>query len=77
MPGENLARRIFAEFPETRIVAITSAQGLGQAIRKVRAGGRVIPRPAAEMESEALSACELQVLQLAACRNGGSTALTP
>src|SRR6266480_3388604 len=27
MPGEELARRILAEFPRTRIVAITGAQG--------------------------------------------------
>src|SRR5712672_2579427 len=27
MPGEDLARQVLAEFPRTRIVAITSAQG--------------------------------------------------
>src|SRR5260370_19287242 len=69
IPGEGLARRILAEFPRTRVVAITSAQGhvharraldagvhgfmskaaprsdLVRAIRKVQAGGRVIPGP--------------------------------
>ncbi len=38
MPGEDLARRILAEFPETRIVAITSAQGHLQARRAFDAG---------------------------------------
>jgi len=33
MPGEDLARRILAEFPRTRIVAITSAQGHMHAAR--------------------------------------------
>src|ERR1044071_3638081 len=38
MPGEHLARRILAEFPETRIVAITSAQGRVEARRALDAG---------------------------------------
>jgi len=38
MPGEDLARRILAEFPSTRIVAITSAQGRVQARRALAAG---------------------------------------
>ena len=38
MPGEDLARRILAEFPRTRIVAITSAQGHMQARRALDAG---------------------------------------
>jgi DNA-binding NarL/FixJ family response regulator len=38
MPGEELARRILAEFPRTRIVAITSAQGHVQARRALDAG---------------------------------------
>jgi len=38
MPGEVLARRILAEFPRTRIVAITSAQGHMQARRALDAG---------------------------------------
>lgn len=38
MPGEALARRILAEFPQTRIVAITSAQGHVQARRALDAG---------------------------------------
>ena len=38
MPGEELARRILAEFPRTRIVAITSAQGHLQARRALDAG---------------------------------------
>ena len=38
MPGEHLARRILAEFPETRIVAITSAQGQVEARRALDAG---------------------------------------
>ena len=38
MPGEELARRILAEFPRTRIVAITSAQGHLQAQRALDAG---------------------------------------
>src|SRR5690349_10923119 len=38
MPGEDLARRILAEFPETHIVAITSAQGRGEARRALDAG---------------------------------------
>src|ERR1700730_18043107 len=95
MPGEDLARRILAEFPRTRIVAITSAQGhmqarraldagvhgylskavaafcLVQAIRRVQAGGRMIPGPVAfraagHAAAEALTARELQVLQLIA-----------
>src|SRR5215472_7830843 len=38
MPGEDLARRILAEFPRTRIVAITSAQGHLNARRALDAG---------------------------------------
>jgi len=38
MPGEDLARRIAAEFPEMRIVAITSAQGSLHARRALDAG---------------------------------------
>jgi DNA-binding NarL/FixJ family response regulator len=38
MPGEGLARRILAEFPRTRIVAITSAQGHIHARRALDAG---------------------------------------
>src|ERR1043165_204132 len=38
MPGEQLARWILAEFPETRIVAITSAQGHVEARRALAAG---------------------------------------
>ncbi|HTS31222.1 MAG TPA: response regulator transcription factor [Bryobacteraceae bacterium] len=38
MPGEDLARRILAEFPRTRIVAITSSQGHVQARRALDAG---------------------------------------
>src|SRR6266567_1509368 len=38
MPGEELARRILAEFPRTRIVAITSAQGHLHARRALDAG---------------------------------------
>jgi CheY-like chemotaxis protein len=38
MPGEDLARRILAEFPSTRIVAITSAQGGVHARRALAAG---------------------------------------
>jgi DNA-binding NarL/FixJ family response regulator len=38
MAGEDLARRIIAEFPETRIVAITSAQGHLRARRALDAG---------------------------------------
>jgi DNA-binding NarL/FixJ family response regulator len=38
MPGEDLARRILAEFPRTRIVAITSAQGHMRARRALDAG---------------------------------------
>ena len=38
MPGEELARRILAEFPETRIVAITSARGHKRARRALDAG---------------------------------------
>jgi CheY-like chemotaxis protein len=38
MPGEELARRILAEFPRTRIVAITSAQGHIHARRALDAG---------------------------------------
>src|SRR6185503_14850197 len=38
MPGEQLARRILTEFPETRIVAITSAQGRAEARRALDAG---------------------------------------
>src|SRR5260370_40476018 len=38
MPGEDLARRILAEFPRTRLVAITSAQGHMHARRAMDAG---------------------------------------
>jgi DNA-binding NarL/FixJ family response regulator len=38
MPGEDLARRILAEFPRTRIVAITSAPGHMPARRALDAG---------------------------------------
>src|SRR5258707_15508309 len=38
MPGEELARRILAEFPQTRILAITSAQGHVHARRALDAG---------------------------------------
>ena len=38
MPGEDLARQILAEFPRTRIVAITSAQGHMHARRALDAG---------------------------------------
>lgn len=38
MPGESLARKILAEFPRTRIVAITSAQGHMDARRALDAG---------------------------------------
>src|SRR5882762_80277 len=38
MPGEELARRILAEFPRTRIVAITGAQGPIHARRALDAG---------------------------------------
>src|SRR5580704_6238504 len=38
MPGEDLARRILAEFPGTRMVAITSAQGRVHARRALDAG---------------------------------------
>src|SRR6266700_6267551 len=38
MPGEDLARRILGEFPRTRIVAITSAQGHMHARRALDAG---------------------------------------
>lgn len=38
MPGEDLARQILAEFPRTRIVAITSAQGHLHARRALDAG---------------------------------------
>ncbi|HXB71098.1 MAG TPA: response regulator transcription factor [Candidatus Acidoferrales bacterium] len=98
MPGEDLARRILAEFPRTRIVAITSAQGhmqarraldagvhgylskavpaceLVRAIRQVQAGKRVIPGPVAfqmagHLAAEALTAREIQVLQLVAWGN--------
>jgi DNA-binding NarL/FixJ family response regulator len=40
MAGEELARRILAEFPRTRIVAITSEQGHIQARRALDAGVR-------------------------------------
>jgi two-component system NarL family response regulator len=98
MPGEVLARRILAEFPRTRIVAITSAQGhmearraldagvhgylskavpareLVRAIRQVQAGKTVIPGPVAfqmagHLAGEALTAREVQVLQLVAWGN--------
>jgi two-component system NarL family response regulator len=99
MRGEDLARRILAEFPQTRIVAITSAQGHLQArraldagvhgylskavpvhelihtIRQVKAGERMIPgpmplQPVAYLSGEALTAREIQVLQLVAWGNG-------
>ena len=38
LPGEDLARRILAEFPRTRIVAITSVRGHVQARRALDAG---------------------------------------
>ena len=38
IPGEDLARQILAEFPRTRIVAITSAQGHVHARRALDAG---------------------------------------
>src|SRR5215475_331930 len=38
MPGEHLARRILAEFPQTRIIAITSGQGRVEARRALDAG---------------------------------------
>jgi DNA-binding NarL/FixJ family response regulator len=38
MPGETLARRILAEFPQTRIVAITSARSHLHARRALDAG---------------------------------------
>ena len=38
MPGEKLIRRILAEFPQTRIVAITSAQGHAYVRRALDAG---------------------------------------
>src|SRR5579871_210976 len=38
MAGEELTRRILAEFPRTRVVAITSAQGHVQARRALDAG---------------------------------------
>jgi DNA-binding NarL/FixJ family response regulator len=90
MPGEELARRILAEFPHIRIVAITSAHDhmhvrraldagvhgylpksapLGElvdAIRQVKAGGWTVPGPVACQAPGALSAREVQVLQLAA-----------
>ena len=98
MPGEDLARRILAEFPHTRIVAITSAQGhmqarraldagvrgylskaasnseLIRAIRRVQAGGRMIPGPVASriaehLTEETLTSREIQVLQLVARGN--------
>jgi DNA-binding NarL/FixJ family response regulator len=98
VPGEDLARRILAEFPETRIVAIASAHGHMQArraldagvhgllskvapvcelvgaIRQVQAGERMIPGPApfqvaARVSEGALTAREIQVLQLVAWGN--------
>ena len=98
MPGEELVRLILMEFPRTRIVAITSAQGhlparraldagvhgylskasprseMVQAIRRVRAGGRMIPGPvvaeiAEHLTEEALTKREVQVLQLVARGN--------
>jgi len=98
MPGEHLARRILAEFPQTRIVAITSAQGhvqarraldagvhgylskaapgweLVRAIREVQAGKRMMPGPvtcerSCVAKGKALTARELQVLQLVARGN--------
>lgn len=76
MPGEKLVRHILAEFPQTRIIAITSARShahvrraldagihgflskaapvceLVHAIRKVRAGARVIPGPVMLQDAE-------------------------
>jgi len=98
MPGEYLARRILAESPETRIVAIKSAHGhlqarhaldagvhgylskaapgweLVRAIREVKAGKKMIPGPvtcerSCVAKGKALTARELQVLQLAARGN--------
>ena len=99
MPGEALARQILTEFPQTRILAITSAQGhlharraldagvhgyvskavpvsdLVRAIRLVQSGGRMIPGPVPvqateQVDGEALTPRELQVLQLVAWGNG-------
>jgi len=98
MPGAELARQILAEFPQTRIVAITSAQGhmharraldagvhgylskatpvceFAGAIRRVQAGERVIPGPvvcqfAERLAGRALTAREIQILQLVAWGN--------
>ena len=71
MPGEDLARRILAGFPRTRIVAITSAQGHLQARRALDAGVH-------GYLSKAVPVCELvrtirqeiQVLRLFAWGNG-------
>lgn len=52
MPGEDLARRILAEFPRTRLVAITSAQGHMEARRALDAGVH-------GYLSKAVPACEL------------------
>jgi DNA-binding NarL/FixJ family response regulator len=52
MPGEVLARRILAEFPRTRIVVITSAQGHMEARRALDAGVH-------GYLSKAVPACEL------------------
>src|SRR6266849_7240905 len=52
MPGEDLARRILAEFPRTRIVAITSVQGHMHARRALDAGVH-------GYLSKAVSGCEL------------------
>jgi DNA-binding NarL/FixJ family response regulator len=52
MPGEDLARRILAEFPRTRLVAITSAQCHMEARRALDAGVH-------GYLSKAVPACEL------------------
>jgi len=52
IPGDKLARRILAELPRTRIVAITSAQGYVQARRAMDAGVHAYL-------SKALPLCEL------------------
>jgi DNA-binding NarL/FixJ family response regulator len=52
IPGEKLAERILTEFPRTRIVAITSAQGYVQARRAMDAGVHAYL-------SKALPLCEL------------------
>jgi two-component system NarL family response regulator len=65
MPGEVLARRILAEFPRTRIVAITSAQGHMHARRALDAGVH-------GYLSKAAPACEL-VQAIRQVQAGGRT----